>query len=873
MEEFPFSCLLICGTGLNKKDIFHRPVSRMKRETLLKNKAMLRLFAMLFTSVVFACAALPSTADEQTFLFDIPRSSADVSLNAIAKQANVQVLFPFDKVKSIEANDLHGEYMLLEALRLALDGTGLSADFTNSGVITVTFDPGQLKSNGEGITPMKKEQKLSLLSKAAVLIFGTLTAQGASAQDTASNQDIAVLEEIIVTAQLREQNLQDVPVSVTAFSGEDMEDFRLFSLQDIARFTPGFTGSSFNSSNPIFAVRGANNTFSQAGAGKPVGVFIDEVFIPRYSAANFDLFDLEQVAVLRGPQGTLFGRNVTGGALQITTAKPSLEKPELKLKLGGGNLDYIEAAGLGSMPLSDSAAGKASFSYKKRDGYITDRFNDLDYNDIETLSIRGQLLFEVSENLEVIASADYTKDDTNSRGYTLVSNSAGTDFSDNDGDIETAELDVPQDFDREIWGVSLRAYWDLAPGTVSSVTAYRESDATEFYSLGAGAVALPTVSTQFIKNEIDDPKMFSQELRFVSAKGEKFDYIFGFYYYNEDTDRIVDDLLLGISGFVTFVDRSFDVNVDTESYAFYADATVHLFDTVDISFGGRYTNEDKEVTVNFTDARNMASNFLVTPQADFDEFTTRVAINWHASENINLFASRTEGFTAGGFNTETNSATAITLGFNPETITAYEVGAKTQWLDDSLIFNITGFIQDFEDKQEGFFNVAERFFSIFNASEASMDGVEIEAAWYPTDGLALNFSYSYLDTEYERFVIPGGADFTGNRLQTAPENTFSAGFNFRRPLKDMGYLLLNASYSWQDDYFTGASNSPDFLIDSYGLVNASIGFETGDGRWRLSLWGNNLSDKEYVLIRGTSGAIGEYFGAPRTYGATLTFSY
>ena len=839
----------------------------------MKNKGMSRLFVALFISVVFACAVSPLTAGEQTFLFDVPKSSADVALNAIAQQANVQVLFPFDKVKSIEANDLRGEYTLAEALRLALEGTGLSADFTNSGVITVTFNPGQLKLSGEDSTAMKKEQKLSLLSKAALFIFGTLPVQGAAAQDTASSLEEAVLEEVIVTAQLREQNLQDIPVSVTAFSGEDMENFRLFSLQDIARFTPGFTGSSFNSSNPIFAVRGANNTFSQAGAGKPVGVFIDEVFIPRNSAANFDLFDLEQVTVLRGPQGTLFGRNVTGGALQITTAKPSLEKPELKLKMGDGNLDYIEAAGLGSVPLSDNAAGKVSFSYKNRDGYITDRFNDLDYNDIETLSIRGQLLFEVSENLEVIASVDYTKDDTKSRGYTLVSNSAGTDFSDNDGDIETAELDVPQDFDREIWGASLRAYWNLPFGTVSSVSAYRESDATEYYSLGAGAVALPTVATQFIKNEIDDPKMFSQELRFVSNRGEKFDYILGFYYYSEDTDRVVDDLLLGISGFVTFVDRSFDVNVDTESFAFYADATIHLFDTIDISFGGRYTDEDKEVTVDFTDKRRATSSFVVMPQADFDEFTTRVAINWRTTENINLFASRTEGFTAGGFNTETNSATAITLGFNPETITAYEVGAKTQWLDDSLVFNITGFIQDFEDKQEGFFNVAERFFSIFNASEASMDGVEIEAAWYPTGGLALNFSYSYLDTEYETFVIPGGADFTGNRLQTAPENTFSAGFNFRHPIKDMGNLLLNASYSWQDDYFTGASNSPNFLIDSYGLVNASIGFETDDGRWRISLWGNNLSDKEYVLIRGTSGAIGEYYGTPLTYGATLTFNY
>ena len=342
---------------------------------LNKVRALYRCAKLCARAVIwFFISFAPVYAAGNIFHFDIPAIAAEEALDLLARKTGHSLFYPAGELKDITANSLKGSYTLQQALDALLKDTRINAVVTEKGVIVVSSTPESLQDKTEDTDMKKTRENLPLLAKVALILFGAVNVHGASAQAPVSDQNAEVLEEVIVTAQLREQNLQDVPVSVTAFDSEDMEDFRLFSLQDIARFTPGFTGSSFNNSNPIFAVRGANNTFSQAGASKPVGVFIDEVFIPRNSAANFDLFDLEQVAVLRGPQGTLFGRNVTGGALQITTARPSLEKPELKLKLGGGNLDYIEAAGLGSMPLSDNAAGKVSFSYKNRDGYITDRF-------------------------------------------------------------------------------------------------------------------------------------------------------------------------------------------------------------------------------------------------------------------------------------------------------------------------------------------------------------------------------------------------------------------------------------------------------------------------------------------------------------------
>ena len=679
------------------------------------------------------------------------------------------------------------------------------------------------------------------------------------------------LEEVLVTAQLREENLQDIPVSGTAFSGATLSENRLLEIDDIAHFTPGLTGSFFNYSSPIIAVRGANNTFSQAGASKPVGVFLDGVFIPRYSASSFELFDLEQITVLRGPQGTLFGRSVTGGAIQINTSQPSFEDSEYQFGVGAGNFDLVEVSGYASGRLSDTAAGKISVSYRDRDGFSEDRFSGQTLEDLNSINVRAGLVLLPRDDIEIRLAADYASDESGGRGYSFVSSNDGTNLTGNDGDKRTAELRVPQDYERDISGLSAHVDWKINSGEFQSITAYRQSEAQEIYSLGAADVTLPSVSTQFLKDEIDEPTSFSQELRFVSDRFDIFDFVTGIYYYSEDTDRFVGDTLLGVGGRAVFIDRAFYVNVDTESLAAYASVTFHLGENFDLGIGGRYTSESKDVSVEFVDNNRPTNDFQVSPSDDFAEFTPRITLTWFPSESVTLFASRTEGFTAGGFNTETNNATAIQLGFDPETITAYELGAKTVLADGRVVANLSLFDQEYEDKQEGFFTPAGPYFSIFNASKASMKGAEVELSWAISDALSTSATYSALDTEYDDFVIPLGADFTGNKLQTAPEGKFSLVVDYSKELGNGNSVTAGLSYSWQDDYFTGASNSPDFHIDSYSLYNARLGYAWANQRWRLDFWAKNLGDEDYVRIRGTSGALAEYFGAPRTYGVNLTY--
>lgn len=844
------------GKSVADSSIHHALVVRVVED----RRQAVHAIAILLLSGIFSAAGMAEeTATERQFDFDIPRQRADISLTQFAEQADQTLLFPYDEVHKEIANRLVGRYPVDVAVTKLLAGTGMKPVFNDQGALTAIT-----RSDAEiGGSRMNVKEKVGF-GAALATIFGSPLANAQQPAD-------AVIEEIIVTAQIREENFQDIPVTGTIFGAATLENNRLLEIDDIARFTPGFASSYFNNSSPSFSVRGAMNTFTQAGASKPVGIFVDDVFIPRYSAAAFELFDVRQVSVLRGPQGTLFGRNVTAGAIQVYTTEPSLDESRFKVQAGAGNYGLQELSAFVSGPLSDKVAGKLSISQKTRDGYSIDRFNGLDVEDLDSFNVRAALLFAPNDDVEVRLLADYANDENGGKGYTFVSSNDGLDLTGNDGDIRTTELRIPQAYDRDIFGVSAHVDWTVASGTVQSITAYRKSDSSDYYSLGAADVTLPSVSTQFLKDDNDEPRSFSQEIRFVSQEHDSFDFVAGVYYYDEDTDRYLGDVLLGANGAAQFVNRDFFVTAKTKSIAAYLSATFHVNSRFDVGVGGRYTSEDKDVTVDFVDNNNTGNNFVTNPSSSFSEFTPRITLSYFMNESVTIFASRTEGFTAGGFNTETNSIAAIELGFKPEKITAYEIGAKTAWADGRVIANLTLFDQEYKDKQEGYL-LPGSFFSIFNAAKATMKGAELELTWVATDALSASLTWSSLDAEYDDFVISGGDDFSGNKLQTAPESSLSLALDYANDVAH-GTVLAGLSYTWQDEYFTGASNVPEFLIDSYGLLNARIGYTWADEQWRVMLWGRNLSDEEFVRIRGTSGAIAEYYGPPRTCGISLTYSH
>ncbi|MBX7484130.1 TonB-dependent receptor domain-containing protein [Qipengyuania qiaonensis] len=794
----------------------------------------------LIAGVALAAIGTPAFASAQTADFSVPSEPISDAVRKIGRQAGVQIIVSGDAARGRTSNAVNGSMDVEQALASLLAGTGLEARKTGDRTYVVVRSQSGVASNGQAASPT------------------------------------VYADPIVVTAQRRQEDLQDVPVAVTAIRGEDIDRRGTNDLFEVARTVPGLTVSQFSEAEPIIAVRGAFNTFSQAGASKPVGVFIDDVFISRNSASTFQLFDLESIEVLRGPQGTLFGRNVTGGAIVVSTAKPRLSDTQIKGEASYGNFNALTLRGLVSGPIAENAGVKLSANYITRDGFSTDRLINREIDDFEGFSLRGAVLVEPSDTVSVLLAADYDNENSNGRGLSATSPAAA-----DDGDIRTIEAGVPQSYDREGFGLSATINVETGVGDVTSITAYRESQADETLAFSPVNFSFlpmfnPVFPFQRTTENRDNPRSFSQELRLISDPGSRLGYVAGLYYFRESIERDARTLqFTGMSGTLNR-DRTFLQDVTTQSYAAYLNLSYEFADYLKLHLGGRYTFEEKEVNVDYVDALNPAGNFTdVQFKDDYDQFTPRVAIEVTPSDDVLLYASYTQGFTAGGFNTEEPSIAVVTAPFDPETVDAFEIGMKTSLFDDRLTFNIAGFIQDYKDKQEGFLT-PDFNFVIQNASSATVQGIEVETRFAITRTVSLSASYAYLDAKYDEFLLDlNNEDRSGNFLPTSPEHAFSISFDGDFPITDNLNLIANAEYSWQEYYFSGSDNRPSFLIDSYDLANASIGLEDADGRWRVVFFADNIFDEEYVLIRSDFGAsgVGEAYGAPATYGVRVGFDF
>lgn len=797
----------------------------------------------LIVSAALAALSTPVVVAAQTADFNVPSEPVAEAVRKIGRQAGVQIIVSGDAARGRTSNAISGSMSVEQALARLLAGSGLEARKTGDRTFVVVRSQGGVASAAREISPTNTS------------VF----------QNT-----------ILVTAQRREEDLQDVPVAVTAIRGEEIDRRGTNDLFEVARTVPGLTVSQFSEAEPIIAIRGAFNTFSQAGASKPVGVFVDDVFISRNSASTFQLFDLESIEVLRGPQGTLFGRNVTGGAIVVNTAKPRLSGTQVKGEVGYGNFDALTLRGLVSGPVADNVGVKLSANYVTRDGFSTDRLINREVDDFEGFSLRGALLVEPSDTVSILLAADYDNENSNGRGLSVISPEAA-----DDGDIRTAEARVPQSYDREGFGLSATIDVETGIGDLRSITAYRESEADETLAFSPVDFSFlpmfnPFFPFQRTTENRDNPRTFSQELRLVSEPGSPFGYVGGLYYFREDIERDARTLqFTGMTGALSR-DRTFFQDVTTQSYAAYLNLSYEFSDIVTFHLGGRYTFEEKEVNVDFVDALNPAGNFTGAQfEDDYEEFTPRVAIEVTPTDDVLIYASYTQGFTAGGFNTEEPSIAVVTDPFDPETVDSFELGLKTSLFDDRLTFNVAGFLQEFNDKQEGFLT-PDFNFVIQNASEATVQGIEVETRFAINRNVSLAASYAYLDATYDEFLLElNNEDRSGNFLPTSPEHAFSISFDGDFPISENLYLIANADYSWQDDYFSGSDNRPSFLIESYDLANASIGLEDADGKWRVVFFADNVFDEEFVLIRSDFGlgGVGEAFGPPATYGVRIGFEF
>lgn len=731
----------------------------------------------------------------------------------------------------------------------------------------------------DSLMPRKAQgiQARHLSRKVLCATIGSLTLSAASQLMAVENASIPLLEEVVVTAQKRAQNMQDVPVAITAFSQSMIERSGANSLTDMENAAPSLNfGRGSRATRGEINIRGVGGFSRNPGVDARASVYVDGVFVGRSAVFDQDLQDVIGIEVLRGPQGTLFGKNTISGAININTEKPHGEF-EGSVSAELGNYDHTSLAARANIPLiEDKLYSSVAFTKLDRDGFIKNILQDRRLNGIDRISGRVKLRYLASEDLEFNLGYDFLdEEDYGGNGEGIRADGAfGASFTGAPKPREVAH-DANEWEERDFWGVSLTADYDFGDGfTFTSITAYREA---EWYNLNE-----EDYSENFAGiSEFDEQnEQFTQEFRITSPQDGQFDYVAGLYYITQDIET-------GRSG--TFFNNAIFVQtpvvVETMGWAAYFNANYRFTEQLELSLGLRYTYDEKDTDFFSINTTGFASLLDMTGQPRFkDEYdasavTPKLGLNYRINEDVMVYASYAEGFKSGGHNVDFIQ-TLEELPFDEETATSYEIGIKSTLFEGRARLNVALFQTTFEDFQVQQFQqltpTVSRI-SISNAAEATSEGVEAELILMPIEGLTLTASAAYIEAEFDEFKsCNNGVDCDGNKLAYAPEwKTFVAA-EYEYPIADKGDLLFRVDYGYTDDYFTHAENTPVTRHNpDFELFNARVGFTSAEEKWRVALWGKNLMDKDSTRMREVNffGVPRATYNAPRTYGVSVKYSF
>lgn len=677
----------------------------------------------------------------------------------------------------------------------------------------------------------------------------------------------AALEEVIVTAQKKSENLQQVAVAVSAFSEDTLRNTGILDIGDITAHTPSFSISSYNPTTPAPYIRGVGTNSSSVGDDASVGVFIDEVYAGRAGGYSSDMFDVQRVEVLRGPQGTLYGRNVAGGAMNIITNNPS-DTLEARAEVTAGNYNLLAIHGMLSGPLAEDGGvrGRIAVSSRQRDGFVDNVVTGHDLKNEDNLSARGKLAFDLGASAELLLSADYSKDDDlrgpAARNTTNVAPPLPGE------PVDKVSLDFDGFTERELYGASATLNWDLGPGTLTSISAYRANDYRFLDDLTG------TWSVLSLTNDAEEESsQFTQELRYA-AEMERFGYTVGAYYFDESVDRLESFDSSGTLGIPGSSRPLWDASMDSSSASVFGEATWYVTDKLSLIAGGRYTRDEKDfsnVTSNPDVLGYLLEAYSVDESESWNKFTPKLGLEYVLSDEIMLYATWAEGYKAGGYNGLAATRAEATQPFDQEVVSSYEAGIKSDLLDQTLRVNANVFYSDYQDLQNFYVDVGTSEV-ITATADAEMQGLELEIWWTPIDRLDIFLAGNVMDTEYTQF--PANPAVEGNALMRAPETSGSLGVQYVQPVGNLGDLLLRTDVTYTDEMYFSTANLPESGADSYSLVNARAALRMYNG-WDFALWGKNLADEEYV-VHSFSAGLGDghpVYGYPTMWGVTASYAF
>ena len=740
--------------------------------------------------------------------------------------------------------------------------------------------------------------------------------------------------DIIVVARKREERLVDVPIAVTALSANDLARAQATDLAGVQGTVPNvnLVQGRASSSNANIFIRGIGQPDALQTFDPAVGIYVDGVYMSRIQGALFNLFDVDHIEVLRGPQGTLYGKNTIGGAVNIVSRKPNLTTLTAAGNFTYGSYDQKLANGYVSAPLvADKLALSLAGVYDRRDGTVTDPLTGRHYNDRNTQAGRAILRAKPSDRIELILQGDYTRQRTRpTLGYAtapLTNVLYSPAFAVIGVPVvkqaypygpynyrASTSLAPGQGQKLDHWGTSLTANVELSDRfSLTSITAYRHLRPDYYIDFDATELEVADAFVGVKQHQV------SQELQ-LKYDSDKLKGVAGLYYLDETVkshQESYDDNYLQLQATPTLrvpltFTRFIDDRQNTKSYAAFGQLTYNFTDRFSITGGLRYTKERKRYfrttttllagtrSAPFVFPDSLPAPFNGTDHVDFDAWTPSATLSYKPTRNTLLYASAQRGFKSGGFNGRVNglgdvtqvvdSTTTIVPYFKPETVWTYEAGAKGTFLNGLVSLAADGFYSDYRNFQArvggGTTGIAGGSFPVVNAGKLRIWGIEAEATIRPTRAWTIRSTFGYLDAKYLRFDDQRRAPAfscnpTGQRITCqpafTPPITFTLGSDYALPLGSAGTLTLGGEARFVDKQYLSVDNRPGLFEDGYWLVNAFVQYDAPGGKWYLRAGVKNLTRSIYLTDAQEFSSVGNiqtaYYGDPRTWSGTVGFRF
>lgn len=716
--------------------------------------------------------------------------------------------------------------------------------------------------------------------------------------DATSSTSPEGLGEIVVTAQRRSQNIQDVPISIAAISGEALTEVGIRDPRDLAILVPGLSSQAGTSATTTsLFLRGVGIGDFNSNTTGAVGVYVDDVFLGANAGKLFNVFDSDGIEVLKGPQGTLYGRNTTAGAIRFSSRKPTDEfSANAAVSYGRFNEVQVEG-GVGGPIIGDVLKARVAGTYLRRDGWLLNRVTGNKLNDLDMWAGRAIVDFTPNEDILIRAivhggqnrggarqfqhrgqGVDFAGNPNFADGVPLD----GLGYADTDGDLNAGDYDIEGQERVNVFGASLTASIDFSGVTLTSISAYEQVRRSTVEDTDASPNNVLTATY------IDRPQQYSQEVRLQSRDGGAVNWIVGGYYFRDklvtksafDILRVFrdpDDLLGTLDPVNSIGNFAYPYTQKTESWAAFAQADVKLSDRLTLTGGLRYSAD----SIDF-DFHSFFDDVIVVPVLDFTgsktfkDLSWRAALSFQATDDLLVYASSSKGYNSGGFAGGSSSDPAQLQPFGSEKLYAYEAGFKSDLLGRTLRFNAAAFYYDYRDLQvfvfdtSGVIPVQRKL----NAGNAELYGLEIELQAQPSRHFNAFVNASLLHARYKDFTALAADDYAGNKLVNAPEYAISAGFTLTQPLPGDSALKLRVDGSLQSETFLTPDNVQANRVKPYGIANARLSWVAADEKLEIALWAKNITGTRYVTYVSPVVTMDQLnYNDPATYGVQAVLKF